>query len=43
MLTGENAIVELMKAVDEHIPTPIRELDKPFLMPVENVYSIAGR
>lgn len=32
-----------MEAVDSHIPTPVRELDKPFLMPVEGVYSIPGR
>lgn len=37
------AIKELMKAVDEHIPTPIREVEKPFLMPVEDVFSISGR
>jgi len=40
---GENAIVELMKAVDEYIPTPDRPKDKPFLMPVEDVFSISGR
>ena len=40
---AEKAIEELMKAVDEHIPTPVRELDKPFLMPVEDVFSIKGR
>jgi elongation factor Tu len=40
---GENAIIELMKAVDEYIPTPERPLDKPFLMPVEDVFSISGR
>jgi len=40
---GINAIMELLKAVDEKIPTPVRDLDKPFMMPVENVYSIAGR
>jgi elongation factor Tu len=39
----EDAIVELMKAVDSFIPDPVRELDKPFLMPVEDVFSIAGR
>lgn len=38
-----NQIKELMKAVDEHIPTPKREVDKPFLMPVEDVFSISGR
>jgi elongation factor Tu len=32
-----------MKAVDEYIPTPVREIDKPFLMPVEDVFSIKGR
>ena len=37
------SIVDLMKAVDEYIPTPTRELDKPFLMPVEDVFSIKGR
>ncbi len=37
------SIEELMKAVDEYIPTPTRDLDKPFLMPVEDVFSIKGR
>ena len=37
------AIEELIDAVDEHIPTPERDLDKPFLMPVEDVFSISGR
>ena len=32
-----------MKAVDEHIPQPAREVDKPFLMPIEDVFSISGR
>ncbi len=36
-------IMELMKAVDEYIPEPTREIDKPFLMPVEDVFSIKGR
>ena len=40
---GENSIVELLKAVDEYIPTPAREVDKDFLMPVEDVFSISGR
>ena len=39
---GES-IVELMNAVDEYIPTPERETDKPFLMPVEDVFTITGR
>jgi elongation factor Tu len=36
-------IWELMRAVDEYIPTPVRETDKPFLMPIEDVFSIKGR
>ncbi len=41
--TGKNSIIELMKAIDEHIPQPTRPKDKPFLMPVEDVFSISGR
>lgn len=37
------SIEELMKTVDEYIPTPTRDVDKPFLMPVEDVFSIKGR
>lgn len=37
------SIEDLMKAVDDFIPTPVRDLDKPFLMPVEDVFSIKGR
>lgn len=40
---AEAAIVELMKAVDATVPTPERDVDKPFLMPVEDVFSITGR
>ena len=40
---GKNSITELMKAVDEHIPQPERDKDKPFLMPIEDVFSISGR
>ena len=40
---GKNSIMELMTAVDEHIPQPDRPKDKPFLMPVEDVFSISGR
>ncbi|MDC0045543.1 elongation factor Tu [Pelagibacteraceae bacterium] len=40
---GKNSIIELMKAVDEHIPQPSRPIDQPFLMPVEDVFSISGR
>ncbi|HLR09175.1 MAG TPA: elongation factor Tu [Bacillota bacterium] len=39
----EEKIVELMEAVDEYIPTPERDTDKPFMMPVEDVFSITGR
>ncbi|MFB5663026.1 elongation factor Tu [Alteribacillus sp. HJP-4] len=39
----ENAIFELMEAVDSYIPTPERDKDKPFMMPVEDVFSITGR
>jgi elongation factor Tu len=40
---GRQAVLELMKAVDEYIPQPERPLDKPFLMPIEDVFSISGR
>jgi elongation factor Tu len=40
---GEGSILKLMDALDSYIPTPERALDKPFLMPVEDVFSIAGR
>jgi len=40
---GEGAIVKLMASVDEYVPQPKREKDKPFLMPVEDVFSISGR
>lgn len=37
---GKKAILKLMEAVDEYIPDPVRQLDKPFLMPIEDVFSI---
>src|SRR3546814_13532599 len=40
---GHDAILELMKAVDSYIPTPDRPKDQPFLMPIEDVFSISGR
>ena len=40
---GEDAIRELMAAVDSYIPTPARPIDKPFLLPIEDVFSISGR
>ena len=40
---GKNSILELMDKVDEYIPAPARDLDKSFLMPVEDVFSISGR
>jgi elongation factor Tu len=39
----EEKVVELMEAVDSYIPTPARDIDKPFLMPIEDVFSITGR
>src|SRR5215813_1133875 len=41
--TEEKKLFELMKAVDEYIPTPVRDIDKPFLLAVEDVFSITGR
>jgi elongation factor Tu len=41
--TGKGSIIELMKAVDDYIPQPDRPKDKPFLMPIEDVFSISGR
>jgi elongation factor Tu len=41
--TGKNAIIELMSAVDSYIPQPERPKDQPFLMPIEDVFSISGR
>ncbi|XP_030766999.1 elongation factor Tu, mitochondrial-like [Sitophilus oryzae] len=40
---GSEAVLKLLDAIDNNIPTPIRELDKPFLLPIEHVYSIPGR
>ncbi len=40
---GKPAVIELMKQVDEYIPTPKREVEKPFLMPVEDIFTISGR
>ncbi len=40
---GKNSILELMKAVDSYIPQPERPIDQPFLMPIEDVFSISGR
>lgn len=42
-LEAENQIMNLMKAVDEYIPQPVRDMDKPFLMAVEDVFTISGR
>jgi elongation factor Tu len=39
----EDKVMELMTAVDEYVPTPARDTDKPFLMPIEDVFSITGR
>jgi len=40
---GEQSVLKLMEAVDAYIPTPTRSLDKPFLMPIEDVFTITGR
>jgi len=40
---GKNAILKLMEAVDEYIPEPKRNLEKPFLMPIDYVFSIQAR
>ena len=40
---AQDKIMELMAAVDEFVPEPVRELDKPFLMPIEDVFTITGR
>jgi len=40
---GEQSVLELMEAVDSYIPTPKRDIEKPFLMPIEDVFSITGR
>lgn len=40
---GRNAIIKLLEAVDSYIPNPVRELDKPFVLPIESVYSVTGR
>ena len=43
MIRHSNAFMELMDAVDTYFPVPQRDTDKPFLMPVEDVFSITGR
>ncbi|KFM80808.1 Elongation factor Tu, mitochondrial, partial [Stegodyphus mimosarum] len=40
---GANSILKLLDTVDEYIPTPVRDLDKPFLLPIEHVHTITGR
>jgi elongation factor Tu len=40
---GKDAILKLMEAIEESIPTPKRETEKPFIMPVEDTFSISGR
>ena len=39
----EKSIIELMEAVDKNIPLPVRDMDKPFAMPIEDIFSISGR
>ena len=43
MRSGQAKIMELMAAVDTFMPEPVREIDKPFLMPIEDVFTITGR
>src|SRR5262247_839577 len=40
---ADQGVIALMEAVDEYVPEPVRELDKPFLMPIEDVFTITGR
>jgi elongation factor Tu len=40
---GEESVLKLMDALDDYVPMPVREIDKPFLMPIEDVFSISGR
>src|SRR5262245_53344946 len=40
---GEKSVIEMMDAVDSYIPTPVRDVEKPFLMPVEDIFTIQGR
>ena len=40
---GRDTVIKLLEEVDQWIPTPTRDLDKPFILPVEDVFSIAGR
>ena len=40
---GKEAIKKLLEAIDDYIPQPIRDLDKPFYLPIEQVFSIAGQ
>ena len=39
----EKAIDDLMEAVDKNVPQPVRDIDKPFAMPIEDIFSISGR
>lgn len=40
---GAQSILKLLDAIDEYIPNPVRDLDKPFFLPIESVYQITGR
>ena len=40
---GRDRLVELMAAVDDHIPVPVRDMNEPFLLPIENLYNIGKR
>ena len=43
MRSGRSTIDELMEAVDKNVPLPVRDVDKPFAMPIEDIFSISGR
>lgn len=43
MFAGSESVIKLLEEVDRYIPEPVRDLDKPFMFPVEHVYSITGR
>ena len=43
MRSGKSRSDELMEAVDKNIPLPVRDVDKPFAMPIEDIFSISGR
>jgi elongation factor Tu len=43
LISGEPSIRKLLKTLDEYVPTPVRDLESPYLMPIDNVFNIHGR